>query len=174
MRHEGTDNPDVLDPDSGTTIRILLPEVQAGAASEKPVAAPCEQKTHSGTILLIEDEPLVRNVTQRVLQRAGYKIIPACNGAEGVALFNQHVAEIALVLTDMIMPELSGPDVAAAVRAVRPGVPLLFMSGYSEESVLRRGLASGLVHMLHKPFTPDMLIDKVYDVMNLGGGENDE
>src|SRR5690606_33059322 len=124
--------------DAGTTVTILLPHVEEQA--DAPVQRPAHVDTHTGggeTILLVEDEKSVRDLTVRILQRRGCRVIVGADGQGAVEAARRKQGRIHLLLTDVIMPGLSGQDVAERVRALRPGIRVLFMSGYNEDAVLR-------------------------------------
>jgi len=151
-------------PGSGTEIEVRLPTVvplppvaEAGAAADwdpAPVAA-------TGTILLIEDEDAVRALVLKVLTNHGYKVITAANGREGVEEWERHGESVDLVLTDVVMPDMGGPEAVQRMREDRPELPVLFTSGYTEHEGISRGLAAGRVRLLQKPFTPAALLREV-------------
>ena len=118
----------------------------------------------SRTILLIDDEESVRAVVMKILQRAKYSVLEAHHGAEGLRVAAAHEGEIDLVITDMYMPGLRGPEVIENLAPTRPNVRVLFMSGYTDEDVARWGVRPG-TGFLHKPFTGQELISAVEAVL---------
>lgn len=119
------------------------------------------------TILLAEDEYAVRALCSRVLQMAGYAVIEAADGAQAVELATQHDGQIDLVVTDVVMPGMSGREAADTIRLLRPETRVLYMSGYTDDDILRHGVLRGRVAFLPKPFTPDVLLARVREL--LGG-----
>lgn len=109
------------------------------------------------TVLVADDEPMVRRVAVQVLQRAGYRVLEACDGVDALAISRRHDGEIALLLTDVVMPRLAGPALAAELRRERPGIGVLFMSGFAEEVLLGHGLRISDVVVLAKPFDSESL-----------------
>lgn len=151
----------------GTCFSIYLPVYRGSeepASARKPVepAGARSLQWGSGTILLVEDEDVVRAVAERALVRAGYTVITACDGAEGLARFEEQ-PDIDLVVSDVMMPELDGPGMAAGIRERRDDVPVLFMSGYAEEQ-LRNSITMPNVGFIPKPFSVAQLIDAVAQV----------
>jgi len=140
--------------DMGTTFKIYLPrldaeEISALTAEHRGVAA----LNGSEIVLLVEDEPSVRSLARRILERNGYTVLEAPDGRDALRLADQYKQPIQLLLTDMMMPELSGPDVWAALKKKRPELRVLFMSGYTNEDMVRRGLLNAGSAFLQKPFT---------------------
>jgi PAS domain S-box-containing protein len=154
-------------PGKGTEITILLPRVDevADAVPARPARAHSE---HAGseTILIVEDEQNVRELARRILERRGYTVLVAADGPEAVQLVEGDTQQIDLLLSDVIMPGLNGQDVAERVRALRPGIRVLFMSGYNEEAVLRDGVLAAGAAFLEKPFSPSDLVDTVRRVLS--------
>jgi len=140
-------------PGRGTTIAVYLPPVAAlpvpAAVSPEPALRPAAV---DATILLVEDEDAVRRMTTQMLSRAGYQVLPAATPAEARAIFARQRSDIDLLLTDVVMPEMHGPDLADLLLAERPDLPVLFVSGYSDVMPLR-GPAAGRRAFLAKPFT---------------------
>jgi len=105
------------------------------------------------TVLIVEDELAVRELVTDILVSAGYTVRPAGNGVEALALLAQHVGPVHLVLSDVVMPEMSGPSLAARLASVRPEIRVLFMSGYADDEILRHGLEAQSHSLLNKPFS---------------------
>lgn len=149
----------------GTTVRVLL------AVTERPTAVPANEPatesgaSHQETILVAEDEPSVRNIVDRVLTRRGYKVLLAASGEAALKVVEDG-ATFDMLLTDMVMPGISGAVLAERVLALRPGLPVLFMSGYSEESRQFDELHEGRATLLAKPFSPDDLVREVRAVLD--------
>ena len=117
----------------------------------------------SATILLVEDEPLVRSTARRLLERKGYRVLDAENGDSAVALASG--APFDLLLTDVVMPGMSGPELARTILATRPGVRVVFMSGYTEDNLVNHASRAEAEAFLRKPFTIDSLLAKVRDAL---------
>jgi CheY-like chemotaxis protein len=148
----------------GTTFKLYLPRANAEADVRR---TPIPAAAHgTETILLVEDEEQVRLVALNILRRRGYKVIVARDPAEALLLCETHVEPIDLLLTDVVMPQMSGPELAERLADTRPTMKILCMSGYTDDSVVRHGvLKSGMVY-LQKPFTPASLTKKVRETLD--------
>jgi two-component system cell cycle sensor histidine kinase/response regulator CckA len=149
----------------GTTFRIYLPRIDEpadAAAAAETRAAP----RGSETVLLVEDEDAVRQLLRDVLRRYGYTVLEAANGPEAIDLCRTHPGPIHLVVTDMVMPQMSGWEVADAVSALRPKTKLVYMSGYIEHVVVEERVLDTGIAFLGKPFTPEALGRKVREVLD--------
>jgi CheY-like chemotaxis protein len=120
----------------------------------------------SETILLAEDDDALRSLGARVLGAFGYNVLVARTGSDALRIVAEHVGPIDLVATDVVMPEMSGGQLVERVLKARPGIRVLFMSGYTDDEVMRRGVIDGQTAFLQKPFTPDMLAHKVRAVLD--------
>jgi CheY-like chemotaxis protein len=150
-------------PGAGTTFVIRLPLVTEAAERPAPAAAP-DETNGSGTILLVEDEDVVRELARRVLERQGYTVLTCANGAEAVELADSDDRRIDLLLTDVVMPGLRGYEVAQRVSATRPGIKILYMSGYAEEALVGRATINGTA-LIEKPFAIDALTRRVRETL---------
>ena len=152
-------------PEEGTTISVDLPAAEA--ASPAPSGEDSTELSGRGeTVLVVEDEEPVREMARRILSGAGYTVLTAAGGEEAAALFEQDPGGVDLLLSDVVMPGVSGPELAERLRARRPGLPVLYMSGYSEELVARRRRAGGDVDVLAKPFGGEALLRAVRRVLD--------
>jgi PAS domain S-box-containing protein len=146
----------------GTTITVLLPATDEDVA---PYLAPAgtidDQRGHGETILLVEDEESLRQLTTRILARNGYQVCVVGNGAEAVRRAGDPAQPITLLLTDVVMPEMMGNEVAARISAIRPDVPALFMSGYAQPILDSHGVAAASFDILAKPFTEVALLTRI-------------
>ncbi|MBN1581833.1 MAG: response regulator [Anaerolineae bacterium] len=150
----------------GTTFKIYLPVADTAATS---LPAPqARRATHYGTetILLVEDDELVRRLAQRTLQAKGYTILEACSGDEALSLAGQHQGKIDLLLTDVVMPHMSGRELAEKLRTLYPQVKVLFMSGYTDDTMVRYGIQTAKIEFLNKPFLLNALTSKVREVLD--------
>ena len=120
----------------------------------------------SGSVLVVEDEPSVRTLSARVLREQGYTVFEASNGVEALRMEQESPGEIHLVLTDMVMPEMSGKALVSQIEAARPGIKVLYVSGYASDVIVYHGVLSLDVPFLQKPFTEDALARKVREVLD--------
>ncbi len=150
----------------GTTFKLYLPRVDEPVASASlgPVEAGLPRGTE--TVLLVEDEPGVRSFVRNILQQYGYTVLEARHGFEALVIAHQHPASIHLLLTDVVMPQMSGPEVAAHLIPLRPDLKVLYMSGYSDEAVIHHGVMAPATAFLQKPCGPDTLVRKVREVLD--------
>jgi CheY-like chemotaxis protein len=156
------------EPGLGTTVTALLPAVQDAAAAAAPVAA-APVSGGGETILLVEDEESLREMACRILTRGGYQVCSAITPAEAVRHAGDPEQHIDLLLTDVIMPEMLGNEVAALVRAARPSLPVLFMSGYTQQVLDTQGALDPDVDLLEKPFSAAILLNRVRQAIMTGG-----
>ena len=153
------------EPGRGSTFTIYLPQVTGppAAASASPSAARIQG---SETVLLVEDEPDVRMLAREALEEAGFRLLEAQQGVEALALAKKHRGAIHLLLTDVVMPEMGGPELADRMAAAYPEMKVLFMSGYADSTIRRRGVLKSRMALLSKPFSPDALVRKVREVLD--------
>jgi len=149
----------------GTTFTILLP-VTEEAGVVVPEDAPYQRTPAGETVLVVEDEEALRDMTERIFVRNGYKVLTAANGPDALALVAGHVGAIHLLLTDVVMPQMLGKEVAERVRALRPDIEVLFMSGYAQPVLASQGRLEPGVVLLDKPFSEPELIKKAGQVLN--------
>jgi CheY-like chemotaxis protein len=152
--------------DAGSTFRVFLPVASASAPAprqetrrEKLVARGAE------TILLVEDEEGVRNLVSGMLREQGYRVYEAEHGSHALEVFSEHHTEIQLLLTDVIMPKMSGRELAERLIARSPGLKVVYMSGYTDDIVAREGVVFEDTILLHKPFTPEGLARKLREAL---------
>jgi two-component system, cell cycle sensor histidine kinase and response regulator CckA len=155
------------EPGLGTIFTMYLPVV---AAAEAGVGLNLHEKHSSsahpdaGVVLVVEDESAVRTVARRILEHAGYTVFTASDGPEALSLHAQHATSIDLVLTDMVMPTMSGVAVATALHAHHPQLPVVIMSGLANDA-MARDVDGDLMTVLRKPFTPEALIQRVGEAL---------
>jgi len=161
QQHEGSIHCD-SDVGKGTTFTVLLPLVQTEETTTHEPSDFSVLPTGAHTILVVEDESEVRNLVVNTLQTCGYSVLAADNGRDALRLAREHTGDIHLLLTDVVMPRMSGPELAQKLRLIRPDVKLVFMSGYP------MGAGGGLpgVDMLQKPFTLRRLARKLFEVLS--------
>jgi two-component system cell cycle sensor histidine kinase/response regulator CckA len=151
--------------DAGTTFRIFLPatEHQAGDAR---VTGEASNAHGTETVLLVEDEAAVRDMTQTALQRFGYTVLAVANGEDALLTLAESKTGFDLLLTDVVMPDMSGPELAERVRRQYPAVAVVFMSGYTSDSILREGVEAGDTNFVQKPFSTAALAAKLRQVLD--------
>ena len=159
------------EPGHGTTVRLYLPRA-IGAAPVRPrMSAPAVLPRGNATVLVVEDEPAVREIAVAILADVGYRVLSAADGEEGLRLFGAHAAEIALLLTDVVLPgPVRGRELAERVNALRPEVRVLYMSGYTENSIVHHGRLDDGVQLIGKPFKRDELVAKVAATLGPAAG----
>ena len=149
---------------SGTTFTMFLPRIEASAIAK--VAAPdCRAVPVAETVLLVEDDIAVRQVTATILRSAGYRILTAADADEALLVLTAHRQLIGLIVTDVVLPGCGGRQLAAQAAAVAPDIPVLFTSGHADDIVLAHGIKQSHVHFIAKPYTPNALCSKVSEVL---------
>jgi CheY-like chemotaxis protein len=154
------------EPGHGTSFKLYLPRA---AALPEVVTPPGGYEVPRGeeTVLVVEDDPLVRHLSARLLASQGYATLEARNGREALELLQAHEDRVQLVLTDVVMPELGGAEFARHVEQLQPGLPVLFMSGFTDHEVVRRGLLDPGAPYLQKPFDAATLGRRVREILDL-------
>jgi CheY-like chemotaxis protein len=150
----------------GTTFKIYLPQAagtSAAVSESKPVAAPTGG---SETILIAEDEPGVRALVRLVLTSRGYTVLEARNGEDAILQHEMHKGSLHLLLTDVIMPDMSGRELAERLAPFHREMAVLYMSGYTDDAIARHGILEAGTAFIQKPFTPEALARKVREVLD--------
>jgi CheY-like chemotaxis protein len=158
------------EPGHGTVFKIFLPRVvnaqqplSPDSDAEYPIA-----KGGTETILVVEDEPQIRQMACEVLSECGYKLLVAANGVEALRILKEESAAIDLILTDVVMPEMNGRELAEHVAVARPAAKVLYMSGYTNDAIVRHGVLDSGTWFVQKPFSPDALARKIREVLDSG------
>jgi signal transduction histidine kinase len=157
------------EPGKGTTFKIYLPRVEADVDALRMSMAPSTLRG-SETILLVEDDDQVRAVARGILRRAGYHVLEASNAGEAQLVVERHRGTIHLLLTDVVMPQMSGPQLIKRLSGARPEMKVLCMSGYTDDSIVRHGVLDSNVAYIQKPITPESLTTKVRAVLDAPRG----
>jgi len=153
------------EPGKGTTFRIYLPRY-----ADQAVVSPSEKKTeiprgHGETVLVVEDEPAIQTVGKIMLEELGYRVLVANAPGEAIALVEEHAREISLIITDVVMPDMNGRDLAKRLLSLYPGMKILFMSGYTADVIAHRGVLDEGVNFIQKPFSMTVLANKVQEAL---------
>jgi two-component system cell cycle sensor histidine kinase/response regulator CckA len=154
-------------PSGGARFSVYLPAVDEAPQAEAPAPAPVQESAGGGTILLVEDEPTVRRVTRRILESAGYAVIEAENGEHALRVWAARASEVDLLVTDMVMPLLTGRELATRLRERAPSLPVLFTSGYTEQDPM--SLVADPCAFVAKPFLPSTLLSAVSRLLQAKG-----
>lgn len=153
------------EPGMGTTFKIYLPQV------EEPLDGLEEKVTEESprgneTILVVEDEEEVRGLTVRILKEHGYKVLEAAQGLDAFVICDEYEGPIHLLLTDVVMPKMSGRDLGGHIAEIRPGIKLLYMSGYTDDTIAHHGILEKDMNYIQKPFSVENLARKVREVLD--------
>ncbi len=157
-------------PGVGSSFKVLFPISPGGALNRQPAPAAGTDLEGTGTILVIDDEDLVRQIATSALTRYGYKVLTAENGPRGIEVLREHAAEVSLVVLDMTMPLLSGEETFQQLRAIRPSMPIILCSGYHEVEFEQRFAGQGAAGFIQKPFTAVQLAERVKMALSKMGG----
>jgi CheY-like chemotaxis protein len=153
----------------GTTFKVYLPRVDEVAPIRVAQETLSELQPGRETVLLTEDEEPVRRLTKMILEMNGYQVLEAASGDEALSIYKQHGGHIELIITDVVMPKMGGRELAQSLVALTPGVKVLYLSGYTDDAIVRHGLLDQRLAFLQKPFTPDSLLRKMREVLDANG-----
>jgi two-component system cell cycle sensor histidine kinase/response regulator CckA len=153
-------------PGEGTTITVYLPRAGSSRATAADAASPAPTRRGFETILLVEDDASVRALTRAVLERHGYRVLEAKSAGDALLICEQHQTIIHVLLTDVVMPRMSGTTLVERLGSLRPEMKVLYMSGYTDEAIVRNGVMDSGVAFLQKPITPETLTRKVRAVID--------
>jgi CheY-like chemotaxis protein len=152
----------------GTRFIVHLPCAGSERAEEGAREDGAGSSRGSGTVLLVEDDPAVRQLTAEVLRHHGYRVLEADDGQKGADLGEAYAGQIDLLVADVVMPGLTGPQLAGRLNAARPEMKVLYVSGYTDEAFARHGVLEPGLRLLMKPFTPDTLVAIVQELLGTG------
>jgi CheY-like chemotaxis protein len=146
------------EPEKGTTFKIYFPRAEGDNSKNDSSPAPQSPSPRgTETILLVEDDELVRKLSFDVLTNQGYTVLEAQDGREALDMYQGYQGHIDLLLTDVVMPKMNGTELAEKIRKICPDIPVLFMSGYTENAIVHNGILKSGVNFVHKPVTPQIL-----------------
>ncbi len=154
------------EPGQGTTFKMYLPREKRPVLQRQPKQDSRAPKPGAETVLLVEDENGVRVLVREILRQSGYRVLEAADGGEALRVCQEHEGKIHLLLTDVVMPVMSGRELAERAGALRPDLRVLYMSGYTDNIVIHHGVDSRQTDFLQKPFTPGVLARKVRDILD--------
>jgi two-component system cell cycle sensor histidine kinase/response regulator CckA len=154
---------------AGTTFELYLPRVDRAEAQPTPLATLNAIPPGAETVLVVEDDEAVRLLTSQILQGCGYQVLEAKDGSEALRIASAYPGTFDLLLTDVVMPRMAGPEMAEQMKALFPQLKTLFVSGYTDDAVMRHGIQSAQVNFLAKPFSPSALARKVREVLDSRG-----
>jgi CheY-like chemotaxis protein len=152
------------EPGHGATFKVYLPRVDEMVQPQEPLREPAGTMTGTETILVAEDDDLLRPLTRNILLKGGYKVIASANAVEALAAAKAHDGPIHLLLADVVMPGESGRQLARRLAEVRPDTRVLYVSGYTDDAIVHHGMLEPGLNYLQKPFTPASLARKVREV----------
>ncbi len=153
------------EPGRGTTFKVYFPQIRDAATEDARTAAAYAQGGHE-TILVVEDEASVRQLVAAMLKQRGYNVLEAAAPLEAIELSKQHGGPIQMLLTDVVMPQMSGRQLAEQLLPQRPEMRALYLSGYTENSVVHHGMLDPGIAFLGKPFSPETLAKKIREVLD--------
>ena len=157
------------EPGKGTTFKLYLPRVDEAVDDAAVRGGKRAVPRGSETVLLVEDEAQVRQITQQILQTLGYVVLTAANGEQALTIARKYPEDIHLMITDVVMPQMGGRELVERLASLRPNMRVLFMSGYTDDAIVRHGLMDESLEFIQKPFTPDALARKVRKVIDSSG-----
>jgi two-component system cell cycle sensor histidine kinase/response regulator CckA len=160
------------EPGRGTTFKIYLPRIEEGAAEVKRAEAAIQSLRGSETILLVEDDKSVRDVVQRMLAPHGYRVLKAGNAAQAFRISDRHKGPIHLLLTDVVLPQMSGRELAEELARRRPEMVVLYVSGYADNAIVHHGVLDPGTAFLQKPLSQGALLRKVRQLLGPGDRED--
>jgi len=154
------------EPGQGTTFKVYIPKVKGDVKSEKNERLPVVDLNGSETVLIVEDDDSLRKLVRTALKQRGYKVLKAENGEDALRVSEAHDGLIDLLLTDVVMPKMSGKETAERMQPLYPQMKVIYMSGYTDDSIVQHGVLAPGLNFLEKPFTPESLAQKLREVLD--------
>jgi len=156
------------DPGKGATFHVYLPRVEKSASEPQKVPVSTASTCGQETVLLVEDSGVVRGLVREILERNGYNVLEASQGSDAILVCSGHKGAIHLILTDVVMPGMSGRELCTRLTPLYPGVKVIYMSGYTDDAIGHHGVLDPGTAYIQKPFTPNALERKVREVLDTG------
>ena len=156
----------------GTTFKVYLPQVDDEVTLPRTQIEPATLVRGTETVLLVEDEPQIRKLAYEFLSDSGYKVLASSNGSDALQILEENSRGVDLIVTDVVMPQMSGRELAERALAISPGTKVLFMSGYTNDAIVRHGVLNPGTWFIQKPFAPDALARKVREVLAAPSAEH--
>jgi CheY-like chemotaxis protein len=160
------------EPDQGTTFKVFLPALEEGAGSVDAGPAPHRETHGTETVLVVEDEESVRNLLRRILSKSGYTVLAAATGSEAIEICEQYRAAIHLMLTDVVLPRMSGGDLVKRLNESGMDILVLYMSGYTDDAIVHHGVLDHGIPFIQKPFTSEKILGKIREVLDSASGRD--
>jgi CheY-like chemotaxis protein len=151
-------------PGEGSTFKVFLPALEAHLVRTESAVAPIDRRS-TGTILVVDDEEVVRRLAKAMLEHCGYAVLAAGDGREAVDIFREHASDITAVLLDMTMPVMGGEEALQQIRNIRPNVPIIISSGYSELVAREHFAPSAVTGFIQKPYTVAKLAEQIRTIL---------
>jgi CheY-like chemotaxis protein len=170
VKQSGGDIAVYSEPGQGTCVKIYFPAVNEVVTEDAAENGHARVLAGTETILIVEDEEAVRKLVRRTLEKQGYELLVAASGIEALELLGQHKGRVHLLITDVIMPQMGGRQLAEKLKAARPDIQILYISGYTESSIVRGGSLGKDEAFLQKPFTPLALARCVREMLDRADG----
>jgi two-component system cell cycle sensor histidine kinase/response regulator CckA len=154
------------EPGQGTCFRVYLPRSEGPQAPVTATPPPSPPRRGTETVLVVEDDPAVRTLMQTILRRQGYSVLEGSNGGDALLICEQYGGRIDLLITDVVMPRMNGRKLAQRLTTIRPELKVLFVSGYTEDTIVHHGILDAGIAYLPKPILPEALARKVREVLD--------
>jgi two-component system, cell cycle sensor histidine kinase and response regulator CckA len=154
------------EPQKGTTFKVYLPRHKGEVRMETETARTEPRRSHGETLLIVEDDPSVLKLGQLILEQLGYSVLASQSPLKAVEMVQEYTGEIHLLITDVVMPSMSGKDLSEEISRIRPEIKILFMSGYAANPVAHQDVLDESVHFIQKPFSIDSMALKVREVLD--------
>jgi len=152
-------------PNLGSRFVICFPQIDGSPAASSSLVPEADYLLGTETILLVEDQEVLKGLIARMLRKYGYAVLDAAQGGEALLLAEQHDGPIDLLLTDVVMPRMNGPELASRLTATYPKMAVLYMSGYSDDTIVHDVVLANPMHYIQKPFSSQKLANKVREVL---------